>query len=98
MAPKANGAAFDPLVMFGERTIPEDAAMRSWGEHDQMPAHIPRRAWYAMLALAVLLALVAYASDAPAQSRGPYVLGVGVLNAGDDLGADSVVIGLGKRV
>ena len=41
--------------------------MRSWGEGEHVPVHVTRRAWMALIALAVLLALVAYASDAPAQ-------------------------------
>jgi len=40
--------------------------MKSWGDRDQMSAHATRRAWLALAALAVLLALVAYASHVPA--------------------------------
>jgi len=44
--------------MFGAAIVRESIGMKSWGDHERMPADVPRRAWYVLLALVVLLTLV----------------------------------------
>ena len=58
ITPKANGVALDPHAMFGAAIVRESIGMKSWGDHERMPADVPRRAWYVLLALVVLLTLV----------------------------------------